>query len=250
MVETRAYVGGMISIVIPAKNEAANLPTLLDEVETAMVGHEFEVIVVDDGSTDETGEMLTAERRKRNWQLRHIRHPHSGGQSMALRSGVVAARGDPVATLDGDGQNDPKFLPVLIDALQVAGPAVALASGKRVGRKHGALKNLASRFANAIRAAVLRDSAPDSGCGLKAGRAEVLKRVPYFNGTHRFLPALVKQEGFGTIHVEVVDRPRMHGSSHYGIWDRGFRGLFDLIGVAWLQRRRKNMPIAEEITDD
>lgn len=240
----------MISIVIPARNEAENLPTLLNEIESVMAGHQFEVLVVDDGSTDGTAKLLSAERRKRTWQLRHIRHDHSGGQSMALRSGVIAARGDPVATLDGDGQNDPKFLPALIDALQMAGPSVALASGRRVARKHGMLKNLASRFANAIRAAVLRDSAPDSGCGLKAGRAEVLKRVPYFNGTHRFLPALVKQEGFDTIHIDVVDRPRMHGISHYGIWDRGIQGIFDLMGVAWLQRRRKNMPTAEEITDD
>ncbi|MEX0344239.1 MAG: glycosyltransferase family 2 protein [Rhizobiaceae bacterium] len=240
----------MISIVIPAKNEAANLPALLDEIETAMAGHEFEVIVVDDGSTDGTGEMLTTERRKRKWQLRQIRHDRSSGKSLALRTGFIAARGKIVATLDADGQNDPKYVNALIDALQGAGPAVVLAAGRRLGRKHSALKNLASSIANSIRAALLGDSTPDSACGLKAGHTDVLRRLPYFEGAHRFLPALVKQEGFDTVHVEVVDRPRMHGSSHYGIWDRGIRGLFDLIGVAWLQRRRKHMPIAEEITDD
>jgi glycosyltransferase involved in cell wall biosynthesis len=240
----------MISIVIPAKNEAANLPPLLDEIETALSGREFEVIVVDDGSTDDTPTVLAAERERRDWPLRHLRHVRSGGQSMALRSGVMAARGELIGTLDADGQNDPAYLPRLIDAVQSSGPDTALAAGRRVNRKHTRLKNFSSRFANGLRAAILKDETPDSGCGLKVMRTAVFRRLPFFDGTHRFLPALVMQEGFRTVHVDVVDRPRLHGTSHYGIVDRGLRGALDLFGVWWLQKRRRNTLAAEEIGDE
>lgn len=240
----------MISIVIPAKNEAANLPVLLDEIETAMADRSFEIIVVDDGSIDDTGQVLAEHRARRNFPLRHIRHDRSSGKSIALRSGFLAARGEVLVTIDADGQNNPAYIIPLVKHLQDSGPEVALASGRRIGRKHTFTKNVASRFANWVRRSLLRDDTPDTACGLKAGRADVLKRLPYFEGAHRFLPALVKQEGFRTVHIEVEDRPRIHGASHYGIVDRGVRGVVDLIGVAWLQRRRKNMPIVREISDD
>lgn len=240
----------MISIVIPAKNEAANLPVLLDEIETAMSDRSFEVIVVNDGSTDDTDQVLAGQRSLRKWPLRHIRHDQSTGKSIALRSGFLAAQGDVLVTIDADGQNNPAYIIPIVERLQDADPEVALASGRRIGRKHTFMKNIASRVANWVRRSLLRDDTPDSACGLKAGRSDVLKRLPYFEGAHRFLPALVKQEGFRTVHIEIEDRPRQHGASHYGIMDRGIKGTIDLIGVAWLQRRRKNMPIAREISDD
>lgn len=239
----------MISIVIPAKNEALNLPPLLDEIGAALDGRPFEVIVVDDGSTDATASVLAGERERRKWPLRHLRHERSCGQSMALRSGVYAARGTLIGTLDADGQNDPAYLPLLIDALAAAGPETAMAAGRRTNRKHSRLKNASSRFANRLRAAILNDDTADSGCGLKVMKAEIFRRLPFFDGTHRFLPALVLQEGYRTVHVDVVDRPRLHGASHYGIVDRGLRGALDLGGVWWLQKRRRNTINAEEIAD-
>lgn len=239
----------MISIVIPAKNEALSLPALLDDIDAAMTGREFEVIVVNDGSTDNTSEVLDAEKKKRAWPVRQIRHGKSCGQSLALQSGFLAARGELIATLDGDGQNDPAYLPEMIDKLLAADSDVGLAAGQRVKRKHSFLKNLASRFANWVRGALLKDNTRDSGCGIKVIRADVLRRIPFFNGTHRFLPALVKYEGYRTLHVDVVDRQRRHGTSHYGILDRGLRGALDLMGVMWLARRRRNVPRVEEISD-
>lgn len=240
----------MISIVIPAKNEAENLPTLLDEIADAMAGRSFEVIVVDDGSTDATASVLAGQARRHAWPLRHLRHDRSCGQSMALRSGVHAARGDLIATLDADGQNNPIYLPQLADALLAAGADAGMASGRRVNRRHSRLKNLSSRFANGLRRSILNDAALDSGCGLRAVHARIFKRLPFFDGTHRFMPALVQQEGYRTVHVDVEDRQRLHGVSHYGIVDRGLRGALDLFGVWWLQKRRKNTIDAREVSHE
>jgi glycosyltransferase involved in cell wall biosynthesis len=240
----------MISIIVPCKNEAPNLPRLLDEIGAAMAGREFEVIVVDDGSTDDTGTVLRREAASRAFPVRHIRHDRSSGQSLALRSGAFAARGDVIATLDGDGQNDPAAIPVLVDALVAAGPAVGLAAGQRVRRRDTRLKQMASRFANGLRGAILQDNTRDTGCGLKAIHADLMRKLPFFDGTHRFLPALVLQEGLGVVHRDVVDRPRQHGKSNYGIFDRGLRGALDLLGVWWLRRRRKAMPKPREIFHD
>jgi glycosyltransferase involved in cell wall biosynthesis len=214
-----------------------------------MTGREFEVIVVNDGSTDNTSEALAAEKKKRAWPVREIRHSRSCGQSLALQSGLLAAKGELIATLDGDGQNDPAYLPGMIDKLLSADSDFGLAAGQRIKRKHTFVKNLASRFANWLRGALLQDDTRDSGCGLKVVRADIMRRIPFFNGTHRFLPALVKYEGYRTLHVDVVDRQRIHGTSHYGILDRGLRGAMDLMGVMWLARRRRNVPRVEEITD-
>lgn len=237
----------MISIVIPAKNEGANLVSLFEEIETALTGRLFEVIVVDDGSTDDTAQIVQKQKQVRSFPLRHFHHEHSSGKSLALRTGVFAARGELIATLDGDGQNDPVFVLELVDALLSAGPEVAIAAGQRTNRHHTWMKNLASRFANRLRKSILDDDTRDSACGLKVIRTDVFRKLPFFEGCHRFLPALVIQERFRAIHVDVVDRPRVHGKSHYGIVDRGLRGALDLFGVWWLRRRRKTMPSPKEM---
>lgn len=230
-----------ISILIPCRNEAANIPPLLDEIAAAMAGRDFEVIVVDDASSDDTPAVLAAKARVEHYRLRHLRHQHRCGQSLALRTGAWAAEGPIVATIDGDGQNDPRYIPVLVDALIKAGPAVGAAQGQRLKRRDTKLKQWASRFANGLRSAVLHDRTRDTGCGLKAIRTEVLRKLPFFDGTHRFVPALVIQEGYGVVHVDVVDRPRLHGVSNYGILDRGLQGAVDLVGVWWLGRRRRRL---------
>jgi glycosyltransferase involved in cell wall biosynthesis len=237
----------LISIVIPCRNEAANLPLLLDEIGAAMAGRDFEVIVVNDGSSDDTASVLAAQAALRPFPLRHLRHEKSSGQSLALRSGAWAARGEIVATIDGDGQNDPQYIPVLVDALRRAGPEAGAAQGQRLKRRDSKLKQWASRFANWLRNAILRDETRDTGCGLKAVHTSIVRKLPFFDGTHRFVPALVIQEGFRVVHCDVVDRPRRHGKSNYGIFDRGLQGALDLAGVWWLRRRRRRMPRVEEV---
>lgn len=236
-----------LSILIPCRNEAANLAVLLDEVAAAMEGRDHEVIVIDDGSTDGTAALLAERMRRPGAVLRHVRHDRSAGQSAAVRSGVFAATGAIVLTMDGDGQNDPVFLPRLADALIAAGPTVGIAAGQRLKRTDTPLKQAASRFANGLRQAILKDGTRDSGCGLKAVHTDLFRSLPYFDGWHRYLPALVNREGLGVVHLDVVDRPRRHGKSNYGIVDRGLRGALDLFGVWWLRRRRRVVPEVREI---
>jgi len=239
-----------ISVIVPAHNEAPNLATLIDEMGAALNGRDAEVIIVDDGSTDNTGDVVAEKASAATVPVRYIRHTRPAGQSLALRTGVFAAAGEVIATIDGDGQNDPKYIPVLVDTLLGSGPEIGIVGGRRLGRKASGAKRLASGFANRLRRAMLHDDALDSGCGLKALRTDLFRRVPFFDGTHRFLPALVRQEGFGIVHCDVMDRPREHGSSHYGILDRGMRGWVDLMGVAWLRRRRRRIPRPEDIRHD
>ncbi|ANN59608.1 dolichol-phosphate mannosyltransferase [Mesorhizobium loti NZP2037] len=237
----------LISIVIPCRNEAANLPLLIDEIEAAMAGRDFELIIVNDGSTDETAAVLTEQAALRCFPVRELRHQKSAGQSLSVRSGAWAARGGIVATIDGDGQNDPQYIPVLVDALRQAGPDFGAAQGQRLKRRDSKVKQLASRFANWLRGAILHDETRDTGCGLKAVHTDILRKLPFFDGTHRFVPALVIQEGYRVVHCDVVDRSRRHGKSNYGIFDRGLQGALDLGGVWWLRRRRRRMPKVEEI---
>ena len=238
-----------ISVVIPCRNEEANLALLLDEAEQALAGRSFEIVVVDDGSTDGTRGMVTDRMRTAGSPVRLVAHDRSAGQSAAVRSGVFAASGDVVATMDGDGQNDPVYIPKLVDALLAAGPETGIVAGQRLKRTDTRLKRLSSRFANGLRESILHDGTRDSGCGLKALPTLLFRQLPYFDGWHRYLPALVLREGYRVVHLDVVDRQRRHGKSNYGIVDRGLRGALDLIGVWWLRRRRKVVPKVNEVQE-
>jgi dolichol-phosphate mannosyltransferase len=236
-----------VSIVVPVRNEADNVAPLIAEiVDTLGKQLTFEVIYVNDGSTDRTESELTLLMASRPW-LRHVIHQVSCGQSAAVRSGVIHARAPLVVTLDGDGQNDPAFIPALLKALAAGGPRVGLVAGQRVGRKATGFKRLQSRIANGVRSAVLRDGTRDTGCGLKAFRRDLFLALPYFDGLHRFLPALVRREGYEIGYVDVVDRPRRAGISNYGMWDRLWIGILDLFGVWWLIRRRRRVPDVLEV---
>jgi dolichol-phosphate mannosyltransferase len=209
----------------------------------------FEILYVNDGSSDGTeAELLSLMATYPT--LRLIKHARSCGQSAAVRSGVAAARAPLVATLDGDGQNNPAFIPRLVEALEVGAPTVGLVAGQRVGRKASGFKRLQSRVANAVRGGILRDGTRDAGCGLKAFRRELFLALPYFDGLHRFLPALARRHGYQVAYVDVVDRPRGRGMSNYGMWDRLWVGIFDLCGVWWLIRRMKVVPEVSEVTVD
>jgi dolichol-phosphate mannosyltransferase len=236
-----------ISVVVPVKNEAGNIAPLVAEIAGALRDRAFEIVYVNDGSSDATEEELCALMSERPW-LRQIRHAQSCGQSAAIRTGVAMARAGLVATIDGDGQNDPAFMPALIAAFEAGAPRIGLIAGQRIGRKATAFKKLQSRLANAIRGAVLKDGTRDTGCGLKVFRRDLFLSLPYFDGLHRFLPALVRREGFDIGYVEVVDRPRRHGASKYGFWDRLWIGLVDLFGVWWLIRRKKRVPQSVEVS--
>jgi dolichol-phosphate mannosyltransferase len=234
-----------VSIVIPVKNEAGNIAPLIAEIERALAGQSFEIVYVNDGSTDGTEAELAGLKASRPW-LRQIKHATSCGQSSAVRTGVKHARAPLVATLDGDGQNDPAFVPKLL-AVLTENPRIGLVAGQRVGRKDTGFKKFQSRIANGVRSAVLRDGTRDTGCGLKAFRRDLFLSLPYFDGLHRFLPALVRREGYEIGYVDVVDRQRGHGVSNYGLWDRLWVGILDLGGVWWLVRRKKRVPDATEI---
>jgi len=236
-----------VSVVVPVKNEAGNIAPLVAEIAAALPDRAFEVVYVNDGSDDATEQELRTLMRDRPW-LRQIRHAQSCGQSAAIRTGVAMARACLVVTIDGDGQNDPAFIPALIAAFDAGVPGIGLVAGQRVGRKASAFKKQQSRVANGIRSAVLKDGTRDTGCGLKAFRRDLFLSLPYFDGLHRFLPALIRREGFDIGYIEVVDRPRRHGISNYGFWDRLGIGMVDLFGVWWLVRRKKRVPQSVEVT--
>jgi glycosyltransferase involved in cell wall biosynthesis len=236
-----------VSVVVPVRNEAENVGPLADEIAAALTGRwNFELIYVNDGSSDGTEAALAALKAERAW-LRQIKHKESCGQSAAVRSGVAAARAGIVATLDGDGQNDPSFIPALLQAFEQGGERIGLVAGQRVGRRDTAFKRMQSRIANRVRGAILRDGTRDTGCGLKVFRRDAFLALPYFDGLHRFLPALFRRDGFTIAYVDVIDRARRHGQSNYGMWDRLWVGILDLAGVWWLIRRRKRVPQVSEV---
>ena len=236
-----------ISVIVPAKNEAANVAPLVAELEAALTSiGAFEVIYINDGSTDGMEAEINRLAQTRPW-LRQIRHARSAGQSASVRTGVQAARAAIIATLDGDGENNPSYIPALYQAL-LASPDNGIAAGQRVGRKATAFKKLQSRIANAVRGSILRDGTRDSGCGLKCFPKALFLSLPYFDAIHRFLPALVVREGYTVVHVDVVDRTRLSGSSNYTMWNRLWVGILDLTGVWWLIRRKKPSPEAQEIS--
>jgi dolichol-phosphate mannosyltransferase len=233
--------------VVPVKNEAGNIAPLIAEIAAALQGRHFEIVYVNDGSEDETDAQLLSLMAQ--WPcLRQIRHDKSFGQSAAVRTGVVMARAPIVVTLDGDGQNDPAYTPQMIAMLEAA-PNIGLVAAQRVGRKATISKKLQSRIANKVRGAVLKDGTRDTGCGMKAFRRDLFLSLPYFDGIHCFLPALVRREGLDIGYVDVVDRPRRLGISNYGMWNRLWVGLLDMAGVWWLIRRRKQIPRPEEVRD-
>lgn len=235
-----------VSIVVPVRNEAGNIAPLVAEIAKALDGQwRFEIVYVNDGSSDGTDAELKRLIPQHPW-LRYVRHKQSCGQSAAVRTGVAVARASLVVTLDGDGQNDPAFIPALIRALEAGTPRVGLIAGQRIGRKASGFKKLQSRIANAVRGVVLRDGTRDTGCGLKAFHRDVFLTLPYFDGLHRFLPALARREGYAIGYVDVIDRPRAHGLSNYGMWDRLWIGILDLAGVWWLIRRKKRIPEISE----
>ena len=236
-----------VTVVVPVRNEAGNLAPLMREIDEALAGRvPFEVIVVDDGSDDGTGGEV-AELAARHAWLRQIRHATSCGKSAAIRSAVAAARAPLIVTLDGDGQNNPAFIPAFLARMEEAGAGCGLVHGQRLGRKDTAFKRLQSRVGNGVRRAILRDGTRDTACGFTCIRRDVYMNLPFFDALHRFLPALVRRDGYGVAHVDVVDRPRLKGVSKYGFFDRLGAGIVDLMGVGWLLARRRRVPAAEEI---
>ena len=239
-----------LSVVIPVHDEAANIGPLIDEVAAALDGLlAFELVVVDDCSADDTAAVLAAAAASRPW-LRRFRHQSNAGQSAALRSGIEAARGRWIATLDGDGQNDPADLPMLLALVDLEAPVPAreLITGHRRRRHDNWLKRLSSKVANAVRRGLLRDGTPDTGCGLKLFERRLFLSLPLFDHFHRFLPALVRLRGAKVTSVEVNHRPRRGGRSHYGVGDRLWVGIVDICGVMWLARRSR-LPVVEELHD-
>jgi dolichol-phosphate mannosyltransferase len=237
------------SIVIPAHDEAENLVPYVEEICMVLEGKgEYEVLCVDDGSTDDTLPRLMAEAR-RFPRLRIVRHRRRYGQSAAIATGVGKARAAVIVTLDGDGQNDPADIPRLLEVFhrEVHEPAPQLVAGHRRRRRDTWLKRLTSRVANAVRARLLRDNTPDTGCGLKVFRRAAFLALPVFDHMHRFLPALFLRQGGAVLSVEVNHRPRFHGRTHYGTFDRLWVGIVDLLGVVWLLRRNMH-PEVEEMT--
>jgi glycosyltransferase involved in cell wall biosynthesis len=221
-----------LSIVVPAYNEAGNLPALVAEIQAAMAGADYEILIVDDGSTDESEATLRALAAEEP-SLRPFRMPVNRGQSAALAAGIHQARGEIVVTLDADLQNDPADIPRLIEALE----GYDMVSGVRAQRNDTWLRRVSSRIANAIRRRVLDDGISDVGCSLKAYRRGALEGVAPFNGWHRFLPALVQLSGARVVEIPVKHRPRRSGQSSYGVGNRLGRGIVDLLGVRWLKRR-------------
>ena len=224
-------------------NESGNLLPLLQEIEAALgPAGAFEAVVVDDASSDDTLARLTEAARTRPW-LTVLSHRRNAGQSTAVRNGVLAARGQLIATIDGDGQNPPAEIPRMVarwHEVSAAHPGrPVLIAGWRAARHDTWVRRLSSRIANGVRARLLGDATPDTGCGLKLMAREDFLRLPYFDHMHRFLPALVQRDGGLVESVPVHHRPRTQGRSHYGIHNRLWVGLVDLCGVMWLQRRAR-----------
>jgi dolichol-phosphate mannosyltransferase len=230
---------GRVSVVVPVKNEEDNIEPLVREIAAALAGQaEFEIIYVNDGSTDRTPQVLEGLKTEFP-MLRVATHRAACGQSQAVATGVKLARFEWIATLDGDGQNDPADIPALLNALEAPSqPAnLELLAGWRNKRKDTFIRRLSSKVANGVRSRFLKDNTPDTGCGLKVFARATFLELPHFDHMHRFLPALVQRNGGAVVSVPVYHRPRERGTSKYGIHNRLWVGIVDLFGVAWLQRR-------------
>ena len=235
------------SVAITVYNEEANIDPVIEELYPVMerLGEPFEVVYCDDASTDGTAARLRA-AQARHKSLRVVRHRDNRGKSIALWTAVDAAAGEWLIMLDGDGQNDPADIPRLIERIvaSTARPGLRMVAGVRRRRQDTWLKRWSSRLANKIRASVLGDRTPDTGCGLKLCRRDAFLRLPRFDHSHRFLPALIQRDGGEVDFIDVTDRPRLSGQSKYGLRNRLFTGVVDLLGVYWLMRRPVN-PIIE-----
>jgi len=237
-----------ISVVVPVRNEADNVETLMTEIHQVLSGQEaYEMIFVDDGSTDGT-RMKLQQAMQAFPALRVVQHQHSCGQSRAIHSGVTAAQFSWIATLDGDGQNDPLDISKLTTILQQqADDDLWMLNGHRFQRHDNGWRQFSSVFANRIRRAILHDDTPDTGCGLKLFRRDKFLDLPYFDHMHRFLPALMIMTGGKVISVKVSHRSRKFGRSNYGTWDRLGAGVVDLLGVVWLKKRH-SLPVISEVS--
>ncbi|ACH40855.1 undecaprenyl-phosphate glycosyltransferase, putative [Citrifermentans bemidjiense Bem] len=230
-----------ISIVIPAHNEEGNIGTLVQEILATRL--ECEIIVVDDASTDETHQTLLALKRTVP-SLKIVQHDRSYGQSAAVATGIRHASGELIATMDGDGQNDPADIPKMVQALMKSGDKnLRMVAGFRKKRDDAAWRIICSKIANAYRRFFLRDETPDTGCGLKVFYRSAFLNLPFFDHMHRFLPALIKMQGGEVVSVEVEHRARTHGVSKYGTLNRLWVGIVDILGVCWLRMRAKNVKI-------
>ncbi len=234
-----------LSVVVPVFNEQGNIPPLLAEIAAALRGRaDFEIVYVDDASKD--GSLAALSHAKAIYpELRVTRHGAQSGQSTAIRNGVKAARGAWIATLDGDGQNDPADIPKLLAMRAESPAAIKLFAGWRINRKDSASKRLGSRFANGLRRRLLHDDTPDTGCGIKLFEREAFLDLPYFDHMHRFLPALMQRAGWQVLSVPVNHRPRGSGMSKYNNLGRALVGIADLRGVGWLIKRSKRTAIEE-----
>ena len=240
-VSGRARGAPALSVVAPMYNEAGGAAALVDEIAAALRDIDHEIIIVNDCSTDETLEALR-KARARHPQLRALSHEVNAGQSRAIQTGVLAARAPVVATLDGDGQNNPADIPALYAALTApdAAGALAMTAGERRARQDSAAKKWASKFANGLRKRLLKDGADDTGCGLKVFYRSAFLRLPYFDHMHRYLPALMRRDGREVVFIPVSHRARAHGVSKYTNFGRLMVGMRDLIGVAWLMNRARS----------
>ena len=241
-----------LSVVVPVKDEAGNAVPLLMEIVRALRGQvEFEVLFIDDGSKDSTvAELMQAKAQAP--ELRVLKHKNNCGQSRAVRTGVMAAKGRLIATLDGDGQNDPADIPALLAQWAASEGKTArplgLVAGQRRKRQDGFMKRFASRFGNGVRGWLLNDRTRDTGCGLKLFLREAFLRLPYFDHIHRFMPALMLREGYEITHQDVNHRPRQQGRSKYGTLDRLWVSISDIQGVLWLRRRARFLDGVDEIS--
>jgi dolichol-phosphate mannosyltransferase len=239
----------VLSVVVPVHNERDNLEPLIGEIRDALKDlGEYEIVVVDDGSEDGTADRLR-ELKARIPELRAILHRGRYGQSAAIHTGVKAAKGAWVATLDGDGQNDPADIHKLLAARDETGPGsrLKMIAGWRVDRKDPWSRRISSRIANGVRRRLLGDTTPDTGCGLKLFARDAFLDLPRFDHMHRFLPALMQRDGWEVRSIPVNHRPRYRGASDYGVRNRLWAGMVDLFGVAWFKRRARRPEIEEEL---
>lgn len=233
-----------VSLVIPVYNERENLAPLVDEIAAALTGRRYEIVTVDDGSTD--GSLETLKLLKRAHPPLHIvAFAAHAGQTAAFAAGFRVARGSVIVTLDADGQNDPADIPALLDEL--ARSDAAAVAGYRAARQDTAWKRLQSRIANGVRNRLNHETIRDTGCSLKAFRADAVLDLPLFTGMHRFLPTLVKMRGGAVAEVPVRHRPRRFGTTKYGMWNRVFRSLADALAVRWMQRRVLRYRVTEDL---